>query len=107
MLRMSTLGGSILSALLSPRLLKVWRPITLEVSLELLDYHFADDKVRSLAVRQLETLTNDELLCYLLQLIQVCPCLGTVLIKRNLTMPAQRLHSTCVTHLHYALVTEG
>lgn len=53
------------------RLLKVWRPITLEVALELLDYHFADEKVRSLAVRRLEKLSNDELQSFLLQLVQV------------------------------------
>lgn len=53
------------------RLLKTWRPITLEVALELLDYHFADEKVRSLAVRRLEMLSNDELKNFLLQLVQV------------------------------------
>jgi len=53
------------------RLLKIWRPITLEVALELLDYHFADEKVRSLAVRRLEKLSIGEVLCFLLQLIQV------------------------------------
>ena len=53
------------------RLLKVWLPITLEVAMELLDYHFADEKVRSLAVRRLEKLSNDELQSFLLQLVQV------------------------------------
>ena len=52
-------------------LLKIWRPITLEVALELLDYHFADEKVRTLAVRRLEMLSNDELKNFLLQLVQV------------------------------------
>ena len=42
-----------------------------QVALELLDYHFADEKVRSMAVRRLEKLTNDEVLIFLLQLIQV------------------------------------
>ena len=56
------------------RLLKVWIPITLEVALELLDYHFADEKVRSLAVRRLEKLSNDELQGFLLQLVQVSVC---------------------------------
>jgi len=55
------------------RLLKIWRPITLEVALELLDYHFADEEVRSLAVRRLEKLSIGEVLCFLLQLIQVRP----------------------------------
>lgn len=53
------------------RLLDVWRPITLDVALELLDYHFADEKVRSLAVRRLEKLSNNELQNFLLQLVQV------------------------------------
>ncbi len=52
-------------------LLRVWRPITLEVALELLDYHFADEKVRSLAVKRLRMLSNDELRSFLLQLVQV------------------------------------
>ena len=55
------------------RLIKIWRPITLEVALELLDYHIADEKVRSLAVKRLEKLDNDELLCFLLQMVQVRP----------------------------------
>lgn len=53
------------------RLLMVWMPITLEVALELLDYHFADEKVRTLAVKRVEKLSNDELQGFLLQLVQV------------------------------------
>ncbi len=53
------------------RLLDSWREITMEVALELLDYHFADEKVRTLAVRRLKKLDNDELQNFLLQLIQV------------------------------------
>ena len=49
----------------------MWAPITLDVALELLDYHFADERVRALAVHQLEKLTNEELRLYLLQLTQV------------------------------------
>ena len=56
------------------RLLKLWRPITLDVALELLDYHYADERVRSLAVRRLEKLSNEELMLFLLQLTQVCEC---------------------------------
>ena len=52
-------------------LLMIWQPITLEVALELLDYHFADEKVRSLAVHKLEVLSNEELKGFLLQLVQV------------------------------------
>jgi len=43
----------------------------MEVALELLDYHYADEKVRSLAVKRLEKLANDELQNFLLQLVQV------------------------------------
>ena len=53
------------------RLLKIWEPITLEVALELLDYHVGDEKVRTLAVSRLEKLSNDELKNFLLQLVQV------------------------------------
>ena len=60
------------------RLLEVWTPISLEVALELLDYHFADDKVRSLAVHRLEKLTNEELMLFLLQLTQVPPSLTSI-----------------------------
>jgi hypothetical protein len=73
------------------RLLEVWAPITLEVALELLDYHFADDKVRSLAVHRLEKLTNEELMLFLLQLTQVLKfesyhdsALARLLLKRAL-----------------------
>ena len=45
-----------------------------QVALQLLDYHYADEKVRSLAVKRLSKLTNDELLVYFLQLIQVSGC---------------------------------
>ena len=46
------------------------RPLP-QVAMQLLDYHYADEKVRSLAVKRLSKLTNDELLVYFLQLIQV------------------------------------
>ena len=67
-----------------PRLLNVWAPITLEVALELLDYHFADDKVRSLAVHRLEKLTNEELMLFLLQLTQV-------LLRSSLSPSSEKL----------------
>ena len=53
------------------QLIRIWQPITLEVALELLDYHFGDEKVRSLAVKRLEKLSNGELKSFLLQLVQV------------------------------------
>uniref|UniRef100_A0A673LHX7 Phosphatidylinositol 4,5-bisphosphate 3-kinase catalytic subunit gamma isoform-like n=1 Tax=Sinocyclocheilus rhinocerous TaxID=307959 RepID=A0A673LHX7_9TELE len=54
-------------------LLSHWGPedIELAVALELLSVDFADLKVRRLAVQRLEILSNDEVLKYLLQLVQV------------------------------------
>ncbi|XP_030623619.1 phosphatidylinositol 4,5-bisphosphate 3-kinase catalytic subunit gamma isoform [Chanos chanos] len=53
-------------------LLSHWEPQDLElpVALELLSVDYADEKVRELAVQRLETLTNEEVLRYLLQLVQ-------------------------------------
>ncbi|XP_021329311.1 phosphatidylinositol 4,5-bisphosphate 3-kinase catalytic subunit gamma isoform [Danio rerio] len=53
-------------------LLSHWGPedIELFVALELLSVDFADLKVRRLAVQRLEILSNDEVLKYLLQLVQ-------------------------------------
>lgn len=53
------------------KLLKVWYPITMEVALELLDYHYADEKVRTLAVKRIASISNCELKNFLLQLVQV------------------------------------
>lgn len=39
--------------------------------MQLLDCHFSDAQVRSLAVKKLETLEDDDVLRYLLQLVQV------------------------------------
>lgn len=41
--------------------------------MQLLDCHFSDAQVRSMAVRKLETLEDDDVLRYLLQLVQVRP----------------------------------
>uniref|UniRef100_A0A3P8XZM4 Phosphatidylinositol 4,5-bisphosphate 3-kinase catalytic subunit gamma isoform n=2 Tax=Esox lucius TaxID=8010 RepID=A0A3P8XZM4_ESOLU len=53
-------------------LLSQWEPQELDVSvaLELLSVDFADEIVRKLAVQRLESLSNDEVLKYLLQLVQ-------------------------------------
>uniref|UniRef100_A0A3B5BLG2 Phosphatidylinositol 4,5-bisphosphate 3-kinase catalytic subunit gamma isoform-like n=1 Tax=Stegastes partitus TaxID=144197 RepID=A0A3B5BLG2_9TELE len=55
-------------------LLGNWDPEELDVTLalELLSMDFADEKVRRLAVQRLESLSNDDVLKYLLQLVQVC-----------------------------------
>ena len=42
----------------------------MEVALELLDYHYADEKVRTLAVRRIAKISNSELKNFLLQLVQ-------------------------------------
>lgn len=39
--------------------------------MQLLDCHYSDSHVRSMAVRKLETLEDDDVLRYLLQLVQV------------------------------------
>lgn len=44
--------------------------LDLTVALELLSMDFADERVRRLAVQRLETLSNDDVLKYLLQLVQ-------------------------------------
>lgn len=46
--------------------------LDLAVALELLSMDFPDLMVRRLAVQRLESLSNDEVLQYLLQLVQVC-----------------------------------
>ncbi|KAM3872175.1 phosphatidylinositol 4,5-bisphosphate 3-kinase catalytic subunit gamma isoform [Diretmus argenteus] len=53
-------------------LLGHWEPRELELSvaLELLSVDFTDERVRRLAVQRLESLSNDEVLKYLLQLVQ-------------------------------------
>lgn len=54
-------------------LLSHWEPedIELSVALELLNVDYADMKVRRLAVERLEMLSNEDVLKYLLQLVQV------------------------------------
>lgn len=54
-------------------LLSHWEPDDLElpVALELLSVDYTDEKVRRLAVRRLEMMSNEEVLRYLLQLVQV------------------------------------
>lgn len=48
--------------------------LDLTVALELLSIDFPDLTVRKLAVQRLENLSNDDVLKYLLQLVQVCKC---------------------------------
>ncbi|XP_055587422.1 phosphatidylinositol 4,5-bisphosphate 3-kinase catalytic subunit beta isoform [Uranotaenia lowii] len=51
-------------------LLKEWPLLPVERALELLDYAYADQYVRRYAVKCLRTISDDELLLYLLQLVQ-------------------------------------
>lgn len=60
--------------------------LDLTVALELLGMEFPDTMVRRLAVQRLESLSNDDVLKYLLQLVQVCTvitkeCKDTTLIS--------------------------
>lgn len=52
------------------RMLTKWPRISIERSLELLDYAYPDPAVRKYAVYCLQTITDEELLLYLLQLVQ-------------------------------------
>ncbi|XP_032376786.1 phosphatidylinositol 4,5-bisphosphate 3-kinase catalytic subunit delta isoform isoform X2 [Etheostoma spectabile] len=52
-------------------LLKTWRDLPAIHALELLDYSFPDPVVRSFTIRCLRKLSDDELLQYLIQLVQV------------------------------------
>ncbi|GAB0088558.1 phosphatidylinositol 4,5-bisphosphate 3-kinase catalytic subunit delta isoform [Sergentomyia squamirostris] len=51
-------------------LLKKWKPVSVERALELLDYAYADQTVRRFAVNCLRRVRDEELLLYLLQLVQ-------------------------------------
>lgn len=59
-------------------LLGNWDPgeLDITVALELLSMDFADVTVRRIAVQRLESLSNDDVLKYLLQLVQVGVCIS-------------------------------
>lgn len=59
-------------------LLGNWDPgeVDITVALELLSMDFADVTVRRIAVQRLESLSNDDVLKYLLQLVQVGVCIS-------------------------------
>ena len=48
------------------------KELDLSVALELLSFDSIDESVRRLVVQRLESLSNDDVLKYLLQLVQVC-----------------------------------
>ena len=73
------------------KLLQSWLPISAEAALELLDANFADADVRAYGVRQLEGMSDAQVLDYLLQLVQVLKyepyldcALARFLLKRSL-----------------------
>lgn len=51
-------------------LLQNWPRLPVEKALELLDYAYADQQVRSFAVKCLHSVSDEELSLYLLQLVQ-------------------------------------
>ncbi|XP_065178142.1 phosphatidylinositol 4,5-bisphosphate 3-kinase catalytic subunit gamma isoform-like [Sycon ciliatum] len=74
------------------RLIAKWTKISPEDALELLDFQFADKVVRTVAVSCLESLSNMQLVAYLLQLVQVLKfeayhdnALARFLLKRALS----------------------
>ena len=69
---------------------EVWDQSALDVGLtmQLLDCNFSDENVRAIAVQKLESLEDDDVLHYLLQLVQV----GEALISRNLSACTDRRH---------------
>uniref|UniRef100_H2YGB0 Uncharacterized protein n=1 Tax=Ciona savignyi TaxID=51511 RepID=H2YGB0_CIOSA len=52
-------------------MLNSWKPLSPEHAMELLDSQYADEHVRDFAVKCLESLRDDELQQYLMQLVQV------------------------------------
>ncbi len=48
-----------------------WADLKPEVALELLDANFSEEHVRAYAVSRLELLSDDEVVDYLVQLVQV------------------------------------
>lgn len=51
-------------------LLFLFSGLDVGLAMQLLDCHYSDAQVRSMAVRKLETLEDDDVLRYLLQLVQ-------------------------------------
>ncbi|KAI6653487.1 Phosphatidylinositol 4,5-bisphosphate 3-kinase catalytic subunit gamma isoform-like [Oopsacas minuta] len=83
--------GNVEEVSLSHQMLKRWAPLSLEVAMQLLDYHVADAEVRKLAVKRLEKMSDEEVQLYLLQMVQVLKfepyhdsALGRFLLERAL-----------------------
>eukprot|EP00117_Sycon_ciliatum_P049847 scpid57265/ scgid3176/ Phosphatidylinositol 4,5-bisphosphate 3-kinase catalytic subunit alpha isoform; Phosphatidylinositol 4,5-bisphosphate 3-kinase 110 kDa catalytic subunit alpha; Phosphoinositide-3-kinase catalytic alpha polypeptide; Serine/threonine protein kinase PIK3CA len=53
-------------------MLQGWPTIEPEAALELLDYSYTDENVRDFAIKCLDTCSDEQLLTYLPQLVQVC-----------------------------------
>lgn len=74
------------------RLLSKWPTLMPEKAIELLDFAYADSHVRKFAVKCLENISDDDLLLYILQLVQAIKYesylytdLVVFLLKRSLT----------------------
>jgi len=77
-----------------PNLLRLWKPLSPTEALCLLDSSYADKDIRSYAVSCLEPLSDDEIILYMLQLIQAlkyeiydCNDLCRFLFRRGLAEP--------------------
>lgn len=66
------------------------------MALELLSMDFPDVTVRRLAVQRLESLSNDDVLKYLLQLVQVCACIQTNTAK-GCAVDLKKKKKSCVS----------
>lgn len=63
--------GKGIDFLLDNRMLLSWADLRPDVALELLDANFGDEHIRAYAVSRLNLLSDDEVVDYLVQLIQV------------------------------------
>lgn len=77
------------------------KELDVTVALELLGMDFPDMIVRRLAVQRLESLSNDDVLKYLLQLVQVC----TIITKesRNTLLPPAGFQTNRICSCYFAM----
>ena len=64
-------------------MLRIWATLTPEDALDLLDAGFADSSIRSYAVQCLTNISDDKLISYLLQLVQVRRSCLVLLLRRE------------------------
>lgn len=77
-----------------PDILNSWEPLSPELALSLLDAKYADQSIRSYAVERFELFTDNDIMLYLLQLVQALKYelyddspLARFLLKRGLNEP--------------------